>query len=210
LLSSDLAPPPSLPPPPALPSVYARPLTHRKTEKERHCNCWQENVGEGRGEAISYDCEKAWSSINNSILCGEVPTEGVHDLVFWIMFWQFCQKKGTERCIPCTNWANVFCLLSSFPLSPHAATTAVSSLYSLTLYCRCGLAYLYDWRGLVGPKMKTSMGLSIFLIPRCLVRCPQKGAYIVHLFKRTCIRHMQTDWLSTDRLWLYWTVLGND
>ncbi len=42
----------------------------------------------------------------------------------------------------------------------------LSSLYSLlTLYRRCGLAYPYDWRGFVGTKKKTSVGLSSTMYP---------------------------------------------
>jgi hypothetical protein len=58
------------------------------------------------------------------------------------------------------------CNCRLYPSSPQpprqclAPTCHLSTL--LTLYCRCGLAYLYDWRGFVGAKKKTSMGLSVF------------------------------------------------
>ncbi len=58
-----------------------------------------------------------------------------------------------------------FCRL--YPPPPPSATTAVfgsylPSLYSwLRLYCWCGLAYPFDWRGFVRSTMKTaSVGLS--------------------------------------------------
>ncbi len=66
------------------------------------------------------------------------------------------------------NGAKVFCFLSSLPLLLSPTTTAVfgsyySSLYSkLTLYCRSGLAYSYDWRGFVEAKKKTSVVFSVF------------------------------------------------
>jgi hypothetical protein len=47
----------------------ARPATHRKTEKERQIADGRE--GRLRGSRKSYDDEKAWSSINHSILSEE-------------------------------------------------------------------------------------------------------------------------------------------
>ncbi len=45
----------------------------------------------------------------------------------------------------------------------HHGSVWLSSIYSkLTLYCRCGLAYPYDWKGFVGDKKNTSVGLLIY------------------------------------------------
>ncbi len=48
------------------------------------------------------------------------------------------------------------------PLSHHSNVWLLPVISQLTLYRRCGLAYPYDWRGFVGPKKKTSMGLPVF------------------------------------------------
>ncbi len=51
------------------------------------------------------------------------------------------------------------------PPTPIAITAVfgsyLSNLYLLT--CGCGLAYPYDWRGFVGTKKKTSVGLLLLL-----------------------------------------------
>ncbi len=69
--SHDMAP--SHPPPP-FSHQQAGQATHRKAEKD-----WQLAVGWGRGGGgggtKSKDCEKAWSSINPSILSGSVNTK---------------------------------------------------------------------------------------------------------------------------------------
>ncbi len=62
-----------------------------------------------------------------------------------------------------TKGKHSLCTLCTY----YTATTAVlgsylSSLYSkLTLYLRCGLAYPYDWRGFVGAKKNTRVGLVV-------------------------------------------------
>jgi hypothetical protein len=54
---------------PPLPSVSSTaPATHRKTEKERQLSDGIE--GWEGGGAKSYDDEKAWSSVNHSVLSG--------------------------------------------------------------------------------------------------------------------------------------------
>ncbi len=63
--SYDLAPPPLLPP-----SPVSKPTGDIQEDRERETTCWRER-GEGAwGGAKSYDGEKAWSSINHSILPG--------------------------------------------------------------------------------------------------------------------------------------------
>jgi hypothetical protein len=53
---------------PAHPLRQVRPAKHRKTEKERQlADGRRRGEGGGRGTE-SYDCKKAWSSINHSIL----------------------------------------------------------------------------------------------------------------------------------------------
>jgi hypothetical protein len=64
------------------------------------------------------------------------------------------------------NGADVFGFMSSLPL-PLPATMAVFGSYLTSLYSSpklfrgCGLAYPFDWRGFVGTKKKTGMGLAI-------------------------------------------------
>jgi hypothetical protein len=65
---------------------------------------------------------------------------------------------------------SLLCFLSSLPLIPQATTAVfgsyLSSLYSLlTMYRRFGIAYLhvYDGRGFLRPKKKTSVDLLVFL-----------------------------------------------
>jgi hypothetical protein len=53
-----------------LPRQYARPATYRKAEKERQL---ADERGGGVGGAKSYGGEKAWSSINYSILSEADP-----------------------------------------------------------------------------------------------------------------------------------------
>jgi hypothetical protein len=133
--------------------------------------------GEGRGEAISYDSEKAWPSINNSILCGEVPTECVHDLVFWQMFWQFCQKKEKKdvyitlyqlgQCIlftvvftpfpPCSHHGSVWLL----PVISLLLTNTVFPVRALPIY----MIGEVSWE----PKWRRARWASQYLIPQCLL-----------------------------------------
>jgi hypothetical protein len=40
----------------------------------------------------------------------------------------------------------------------------VFPMNTVTLYRRCGLAYPYDWRGLVGIKKKMSVGLPVLIL----------------------------------------------
>jgi hypothetical protein len=66
-----------------------------------------------------------------------------------------------------TNGANVFCFLSSLPLRLQPPRQCLAPncrlfLTSITLYRGCGLAYPHDWRGFVGAKNKTSVGLLVF------------------------------------------------
>ncbi len=85
------------------------------------------------------------------------------------------QRTGLFNIAP--TWANVFCFLSSLPLLPQLPRLCLtpgylSSLYSWqTLYLGCGLAYAYpyDWRGFVGAKKKTSLGLWLYIIPLPIV-----------------------------------------
>ncbi len=54
-----------------------------------------------------------------------------------------------------------FVVFTPPPFSHHC-----SIFNYLSLYRGCGLAYPYDWRGFVGAKKKTSVGLLLMLIPR--------------------------------------------
>ncbi len=47
-------------------------------------------------------------------------------------------------------------------------TLPISNPLCLTLYRGCELAYPYDWSGFVGAQMKTSVGLLVLIISRCL------------------------------------------
>ncbi len=57
------------------------------------------------------------------------------------------------------NEANVFCFLSSLPLLPQATTAAFRFYYLSSLYT---YFIAYAWRGFVGPKKKTNVGLLVF------------------------------------------------
>ncbi len=59
--------------------------------------------------------------------------------------------------------ANNFSILSSLPLYPPATMAMIGvSLLLTNTDRRYVLAYPYYWRGLVGAKMKTSVGLLVF------------------------------------------------
>jgi hypothetical protein len=75
-----------------------------------------------------------------------------------------------------SNNANVFCFLSYFPLL-HPATKAVfvislllTNTVSPVQACLMPILYSYDWRGFVGVKKKTSLGLLAFN-PLCYTVC---------------------------------------
>ncbi len=72
-----------MPPPPPPPSE-ARPATHRKTEKERQ-------LDDGSGGAQLYDAEKAWPSINHSILSA------------WLLL-PLSPAPGAGDCSPSIKW----------------------------------------------------------------------------------------------------------
>jgi hypothetical protein len=81
---------------------------------------------------------------------------------------EFLDKTSTAHnfhSIVCTyqrGQCNCRLYLSS-PLPPRQSLAPTCLLSTqLTLYWRCVLAYPYDWRGFVGAKNKTSMGLSVF------------------------------------------------
>ncbi len=77
---------------------------------------------------------------------------------------QYCDCYTKQKLT--SNGTNIFFPSSLLPppqppwqfLAPY-----FSSLYSqLTLYRQCRLAYPYDWKGFVGVKKKTSVGLLVF------------------------------------------------
>ncbi len=69
---------------------------------------------------------------------------------------------NTEQC------SILFSVVFTPPPSSHHGSVwllpVISLLLGITLYRECGLAYPYDWRGFVGTKKKTSVGLLV-LIP---------------------------------------------
>ncbi len=81
-----MAPPPYPFPPAPLFHRYARPATHRKTEKERQ-------LADGRG-AKSYDGEMAWSSMNLHYFLGSIQ--------------DLRQQEGVLVSIPVNLWIAFF------------------------------------------------------------------------------------------------------
>jgi hypothetical protein len=98
--------------------------------------------------------------------------------------WQ-CSGQAVGRSIPKRPMYFVFCRL--YPSSPHPSRLYLAPSCHLLLFAN--IAYLYDWRGFVGAKKKTSVGLSVFYSSMVYihhVHCTSgKKGYTLHLYVHT-------------------------